>query len=480
MTRTGTEDLLSVAQSGLQPQFSEVIKRRVIVVGGGMAGLVAAYELRRAGHEVTLLEAQTRLGGRILTIRTPFTHGLYAEAGAMRVPRFHKLTMLYIDRFKLPVKPFPGYNPNAYLYLRGQRYRMSEVIKGVHAANPALAADSGGLSVLEIWENLMAETAEKAEKDPGTWEHLAEEYDSYSLWDYLKAQKWDDAAIEAFALITTDESSLRSSAREVIRLSVTRRHAEKVSIVGGMDLLPNAFLPEIGSSIRFGAELVALEQSDSGVKLYYQTRAGREEISGDYALLALPFPALRYVDVLTPFSNGKQRAIRQLHYMPWVKILLQYKRRFWEEDDDIFGGDSATDLPVRNLFYPIQGKETGRGVILASFTGADDAIMWGALSPEERITRAAQDVEKIHSGSLRELEGGASKDWHNDRFAGGVCAWFDPGQEGSLFKHMIAPEGRVYFAGEHNSLNHGWIEGAVESGLRAARDIHAASFAATN
>lgn len=472
MAHTGNEELQEIARLGLPKRGST--SKRVIVVGGGMAGLVAAYELQRAGHRVTLLEAQTRLGGRVLTIRTPFTHGLYAEAGAMRVPVVHTLTMQYIEHFKLPTKPFPGYNPKSYLYVRGKRYRMSEMLGGPHETNPVIKGHAKGLSAMQAWEELMAETAEQAANDPSIWDRIGEEYDTFSLWDYLRAQKWDEESIEAFGLLTTDESSMRTSIREVIRLAVTRRHEQKVSIVGGMDGLPYAFLPELGSAIRFAAEMVALEQSESDITIHYKTVAGHERVTGDYAVLAVPFPALRFVDVLTPFSAGKQRAIRQLHYMPWVKILLQYKRRFWEDDDDIFGGDSTTDLPIRNLFYPLQGRETGRGVILASFTGADDAIMWGALSAEERIARAAQDVDKIHTGSMAELEGGASKDWHNDRFAGGVCAWFDPGQESALFKHMIAPEGRIYFAGEHNSLNHGWIEGAVESGLQAAKEVHAA------
>lgn len=475
MAETSTTELLRVVGNGLRGHVDKPSK--VIVVGGGMAGLVAAYELRRAGHEVTLLEAQTRLGGRILTIRTPFTHGLYAEAGAMRVPGRHKLTMSYIERFNLPTKVFPGYNPNSYLYLRGKRYRMGDVLGGPHEANPALASDPGGLSVMQLWEKLMVELAAHVENDPDLWDRIGQEHGQHSYWQYLRSLGWDDAAIEALGLITTDESSMRSSAAEILRLSVTVRDVQKVSIVGGMDLLPHAFLPELGSIIRFGAEMVALEQSTSQVTIHYKTPGGQEQISGDYAVLALPFPALRFVDVLTPFSSGKQKAIRQVHYMPWVKILLQYKRRFWEEDDDISGGDSVTDLPARNLYYPLHGKETGRGVVLASFTGADDAVMWGALSTQERILRAAQDVEKIHPGSLRQLEGGASKDWQNDRFAGGVCAWFDPGQEEALYRDMIAPEGRIFFAGEHTSHNHGWIEGAVESGLRAALDVHRASLA---
>ena len=100
--------------------------KKVIIVGAGMAGLVAAYELKRAGHDPLIIEAQQRVGGRVLTLRQPFTDGLYAEVGAMRIPRAHELTLEYISKFQLPTHDFTMDNPNAYYFIGGRRIRISE------------------------------------------------------------------------------------------------------------------------------------------------------------------------------------------------------------------------------------------------------------------------------------------------------------------------------------------------------------------
>jgi monoamine oxidase len=199
-----------------------------------------------------------------------------------------------------------------------------------------------------------------------------------------------------------------------------------VQIEGGMDNLPRAFLPQLRSRIRFGAEMVALEQSPEGVTVVYETAGGRFKVSGDSAIITVPFPVLRHVEILQPFSRAKQRAIRQLHYDASAKIWFQCRRRFWETDDGIFGGGTATDLPIRVVYYPDHGRESGRGVLLASYTWSEDAQRWGSLSPDERIEQALEDLEEIHPQVREEFEVGASKMWHDDEYAGGAFALFDP------------------------------------------------------
>ena len=239
-----------------------------------------------------------------------------------------------------------------------------------------------------------------------------------------------------------------------------------------MDGLPRAFLPSLQDRIRFSAKMIAIDQTPDEVIVHYQTMAGRQSATGDYAILTVPFPVLRHVEVLQPFSRAKQRAIRQLHYDASGKIFFQCRRRFWEEDDGIYGGGTVTDLPVRNIYYPEHGRETGRGVLVASYTWLEDAHRWGSLSQHDRIVQALENVALIHPQVLEAFEVGASKMWHQDEFAGGAFALFEPGQQTLLHEHIIAPEGRIHFAGEHASLTHAWIQGAIESGLRAAYEIH--------
>jgi monoamine oxidase len=246
-------------------------------------------------------------------------------------------------------------------------------------------------------------------------------------------------------------------------------------ITGGADHLPHAFLPSLGGRIRYGAKMIAIDQTPEQVVIHYQSPAGRAQAAGDYAIITVPFPVLRHVEVLQPFSRPKQRAIRQLHYDASAKIFFQTRRRFWETDEGIFGGGTVTDLPIRNLYYTDYGKETGRGILLASYTWSEDAQRWGSLSPHERIVQALENVACIHPQITEEFEVGASHMWHDDEFAGGAFALFDPGQQTLLHNEIVKPEGRIHFAGEHASLYHAWIQGAFESGLRAAVAIHQAA-----
>jgi monoamine oxidase len=185
----------------------------------------------------------------------------------------------------------------------------------------------------------------------------------------------------------------------------------------------------------------------------------------------VPFPVLRHMEVLKPFGRPQQRAIRQLHYDASAKVFVQCRSRFWEEGG-IFGGGSFTDLPIRVVFYPEHGRDSGRGVLLASYTWAEDAQRWGSLSPGDRIVPALENLTCIHPRVAEEFEVGASKTWHDDEFAGGAFALFEPGQQTLRHDHIVSPEGRVFFAGEHTSLCHAWIQGAIESGLRAAFETH--------
>lgn len=445
--------------------------KRVIVVGAGMAGLVAAYELLRAGHDPLVLEAQQRVGGRIYTLREPFSDGLYAEAGAMRIPRAHDLTMAYIEHFGLAVQPFTMDNPNGWIYLHGTKLRVKDVVANPAALGFEVAEHERGRTHSELWGAALKPLLDRLAADPaGAWDEIVREYDHYSTREFLEANNWSEAAIEMFGLLADQEALLNSSFLELLREEAGRYYTDMVEIVGGMDHLPRAFLPALRDRIRFGARMVAVEQSPDAVTVHYQTAAGRFSVSGDAAILTVPFPVLRHVEALPEFSRGKQRAIRQLHYDASAKILLQFRRRFWEEVDGIVGGGTFTDLPIRVVYYPDHGQETGRGVLLASYTWSEDAQRWGSLSPADRISQALENLARIHPEAIASFEVGASKMWHDDEFAGGAFALFDPGQQTLLHDLILQPEGRIHFAGEHTSLCHAWIQGAIESGLRAARE----------
>jgi monoamine oxidase len=472
MASIGISDYLTLIQTGLQPEAKR--PKKVVVVGAGMAGLVAAYELLRAGHDPLILEAQTRLGGRVLTLREPFSDGLYGEAGAMRIPRAHALTMAYVEKFGLPVSPFRMDNPQAYYCFNGKRFRIADCEQDPAPLGFEVAEHERGLLAAKMWETALRPIVDRLESGgEEAWSEVVSQHDRYSVREFLEeVSGWSEGAIEMFGLLFNQEALMNSSFLELLREEVGSYYRDMVQIEGGMDRLPKAFLPALKARIRFGARMTALDQTPEGVTIHYRNQAGPGSVQGDYAILTVPTPVLRHVELLKPFSRPKLRAIRQLHYDASAKIFFQCRRRFWEEDDGIYGGGSVTDMAVRNIYYPEHGRETGRGVLLASYTWSEDAQRWGSLSPRDRLEQALENVSHIHPQVLEEFEGGASKMWHDDEFACGAFALFDPGQQTLLHEHIISPEGRIHFAGEHASLAHAWIQGAIESGLRAAREIH--------
>jgi monoamine oxidase len=361
-------------------------------------------------------------------------------------------------------------NPDGFYYLGGRRMRARDAATHPEWLPFDLAASEQGQTAGELWNAAIQECRELLAAQG--WDAVAARYDQYSTREFLEHQGWSEGAIEMYGLLADQEALMNSSFLEVLREELGQFYENMFEIEGGADNLPNAFLPALASRVRFGAKMIAIEQDAEQVSIHYETAGGRFSATGDYALITVPFPVLRHVEVLQPFTRAKQRAIRQLHYDASAKILFQFNRRFWEEDDHIFGGGTISDLPIRITYYPDHHRETGRGVVLASYTWSEDAQRWGSLSPHERITQALENLTLIHPQAREAFEVGASWMWHDDPCAGGAFALFDPGQQTLLYRAIVQPEGRVFFAGEHASLAHAWIQGAIESGLRCAAQIH--------
>jgi monoamine oxidase len=364
-------------------------------------------------------------------------------------------------------------NPKTYIHLQGKKVRAAdfnpdgydfELAPGEKGKNPQVLVDKALKPLKQLLEK----------KGEAAWDEIVPKYDEFSTREFLVQAGLSEGAIELFGVLSNNEARMNYSFIEYFRSEVEHGFSHMVQIKGGTDRLPHAFLPELGSRIHYGARMTALEQAPDSATVHYQTRSGSFKAGGDHVLLTVPFPVLRHVEVTPAFSHAKQRAIRELNYDASGKIFFQCRRRFWEQDEGIFGGGTLTDLPVRNIYYPEHGGETGRGVLIASYTWAQDAQRWQSLSKEDRLVQALEDVAEIHPQIRQEFEVGFSHMWHDDEFAGGAFALFEPEQQTLLHAAIIRPEGRIHFAGEHAALSHRWIQGAVESGLRAALEIHRA------
>jgi monoamine oxidase len=468
------QEVLAVPGQGLEQRPQP--QKRVIIIGGGIAGLVAAFELMRQGHEPLVLEAQHRVGGRVYTLRH-WAPGLYIEAGAMRIPRVHDLTLEYCNLFGLQLRPFVMGNPRALVYVGGETMTMADADLHPERLPFELEGHERGRTYSEMWNEATREVRELYEREGhDAFEKILEEYDQYSIREFLQMRGFSEGAIELYGVMSFREQNMNAAVIEQLREIVGRSFEDMQEIVGGTDMLPRAFYEQVKHYVRFGAEVNAVEQTEHDVTVHYKSGGNRFSVTGDYAICTLPYPVMRSIEVTPALSRGKQKAIRELHYNSSTKIVFQTRSRFWEKEPlGIVGGTTATDLSIRRIVYPsFSDPNEDRGMMLASYTWGSDALRWSSMGEEDAVEQALEDVSKIHPEIVNEFELGAMHCWDTDPYAGGAFALFEPEQETELQADITAPEGRIHFAGEHCSLYHAWIQGALESGIRAAKAIHEA------
>ncbi|MBN3319313.1 OXLA oxidase, partial [Atractosteus spatula] len=247
-------------------------------------------------------------------------------------------------------------------------------------------------------------------------------------------------------------------------------------ISGGFDHLPNAFYRVLNCTILLQSKVTRVRQNRRGVTVFFEDRrnpAVQTNITADYVLMTATAKATLFVDFQPPLSAPKMAALRQVHYSGSTKVILAFSKRFWE-DDHIRGGKTITDLPSRFIYYPSHGfNGTSGGAILASYTCSDEATRFEGMSEKDLLAMALGDLAEIHGDFIRPLcTGGKVKKWASDPYSLGAFAIFTPYQQTDFASLLFQSERRVHFAGEHTATPHAWIETAMKSALRAARNIN--------
>ena len=511
--------------------------QEVLILGAGIAGLVAAYELHLAGCRVRVLEARDRVGGRCWTLRggdrvveyggaeqtCQFPAGEYLNAGANRILPGQRGVLDYVHRFGLPLELFASGPLSETWILRrtpghpltGQKLRFRQLNRDEigHAMERLVellgpAADQGGEAAdLAAWARRFGEL------DPGG-QYLGSPARGYRIPPGGADRPgeletpFDAPELLSFGALSRIPAEVNSPAFPTPVLTLT----------GGMDRLPKALAAALPPDcLQLGAEVVRLRQDATGVTVTWKDLASGtlHEERAQQAICTLPFTLLSRID--SDFTPPIQAIIGTLAYEPIVKVGLDFRRRFWERDDGIYGGYSFIDDPNLILMYPSQGlgqpdqalgdagetqavardpdpsrgfpldqgpttqgqggdqqpapgRKPAGGLVTLYYPASRDSLSITGLAPAARTQAALRDLEYLHPGTRQYLRSTLSVPWARIPWSAGCAGvWTDKARKQDL-PRLAVGDRRVLFAGEHISHIPAWMEGSVQS-AHAALDV---------
>lgn len=461
-----------MAQFKIKPLVRKNPPKQVLILGGGIAGLVAGYELDKAGHNVSILEARMNAGGRIKTLREPFTDGLYAEAGAARIPDNHHWTFHYIKHFGLETAPFYPDKGDFIHYCQGKSIRIEDEKKTILGQYPFdFTPEEKQMSLSQVWQKVFSPFLQEiGDTSSLHWpDEPLKKYDRMTVSEFLNSQNISDNVAKMFGFGHMNFSQEKISALEILRLiGFGIRENQKLKIVGGADKLPNAFVNELKGKINYGAKVIGIEQKDSQVNVIYEQGGFKHNINTDYLICTIPFSVLRHIKISPSFSTPKNRAIQEMSYMNASRVFFQVKERYWL--DKGLNGFGLADYPTE-LWHSTFDIPQKRGILVSYMKGFSSRKIT-AMEEVERISYAKSQIDSMLSGLDNYIENSFSFNWDEDEYAQGAHSFLNVGEVTELLPHSAYPEGRIHFAGEHTSAWHGWIQGAIESGYRAAEEIN--------
>ncbi|KAK3588182.1 hypothetical protein CHS0354_012244 [Potamilus streckersoni] len=480
-------------------------EKHVIIVGAGISGLVAAYELEQAGHKTTIIELTNRVGGRVKTVHE-FPKGLHAEGGAMRIPPSHFLTWHYLKLFKIKMRPFKNKNPKGFLYLFGNKITLEDWEKDngkwTNAFWPGWDAnlspemkENGISGILDLYRETVRPVKEELIKDHSEegWDKWTNKWSKLSMLEFFRSDQyqakneprlrpWTEAAILAYKMsgynIILDQSMV-----EYLRDELGGWWQEELyTPEDGMSALLEAFIGpnkygwnknvELLNQINFGIRVQEVELMDTNdqVKVTGTNTQSGEHVcyQGDAVILALPLTILRQLKL--PLEPKQQMALADITYEASTKVLLQFRKRFWQ-DSVGQGGFTITDRPIGQIKYPgwdgSPYTKDDRG-ILVSYTWGQDALTLGAQTSDQAVASALQEVCKIHPEAKQYFEHGVVQAWSSDPASQGAFACIRPFEYINNKDVLTNPIHPVYLAGDAISWANGWIQGALMSGLYVA------------
>ena len=461
---------------------------RVVILGAGLAGLTAAYELGKLGYSCQILEARSRPGGRVFTVRRgtvseesgssqvcAFDEGLYYNPGAMRIPHHHRIALEYCRELGVAIEPFINHCDGTFLYqqkpggLTGRRVRTREARTDLDGyiselLCKALSQDALDTMLTKDDTDALVEYLRRA----GALDDKAE-YHGSTRRGYAAEPGAGDREGRQSDPIDFGEL-LRSKVGLYLQTDYDYQNS-MFQVTGGTDRLTNALADRNKDRILYRAAARKIRQTEDGVSVVYEYDRREREVTADYCICAIPLTLVAALD--TDFTPEFKNAVASIPYASAGKMGLQFKRRFWEEDDAIYGGHSNTDQEITQIIYPSHGFNGRKGVLYGYYIQGQQARPFGERPPEERQRLALEQGARVHPQYQAEFENGFSVAWHRVPWSYGSWATFSAEARKDIYPKLIKPQGRVFLAGDHVTHWNAWMQGSFQSAREVATAIHA-------
>jgi len=440
--------------------------KTVTVIGAGLAGLSAAYDLHRAGWNVTVLEARDRVGGRSYSIRT-FSDGLVAEGGGEYIEENQTRMVSYAKQFGLQL-----------LRSGNWQAQQGDWVSLGGKTGPVTEDELWGVDLVSeidrCWDALSVLAQYIPDPNQPQAAKEAAQLDAQSAADWLQTLDVHPFAKEYFVIhirseYTTEPErfSLLDLARNGKMYYSTSNRSPSMRVMGGVDQIPRA-LADALPDVRLNVPVTSICLKSDGVAVTCKQADSHLTLDSDFAILATPLTTARLIDFNGSLPSAYQSMVNDVSYGAVTKVMIEYRRRFWKEKG--WNGRLGTDSPIVYTWHATSHFEHEHGIITA-YTGGDNAIILSALSDDERIKLAVNEIEKMFPGSSNLIENTATVAWPNEPYTRGAYMALAPGEVTAHWKTLQEPTGRLFFAGEHATPIQGYMEGAVESGQRAAAMI---------
>lgn len=455
---------------------------KVVVLGGGIGGLVSAYELRKLGYEVTVLEARERPGGRNWTGRNGtkvefidgtvqtihWEEGNYQNMGPARLPSTHWTMLGYVRELGVPLEV--EINTSRSTLLQNDKANGGKPVVQRKAINDT----RGHVS------ELLAKCIRKGALDQ---EFSAE--DRVRMLDFLAIY---GPLNKAGAYVGSDRAGMKIAPGAGRQVEVDEQPMDMRTLldgnfwdgmlyeedwpwqatmfqpVGGMDRIPYAFAKSLGPIVQYSSPVKEIRKTSNGVRIVYTQHGQIKQIEGAYCICALPFPMLKKIpnDLSEPFK----RVIDGSTMGAAVKIPWE-SRRFWELDYNIYGGLSFLEQGLSPIWYPSSRIMHPTGVVVSGYLMDESEVPgFSDMTLQQKFDASRLSMEKLHPGHSKELHDPIFCGWKYVKWNEG--SWvldYGGGQAG--YDVVIEPDGPIYLAGDTISNVVGWQEGAALSARRA-------------